>query len=70
LLNIILIPSCGISGAAMASSVSYTTATIILFRAFLYVSKVSWKEALIIKQVDFIYFRDLILSYKALPNRL
>ena len=63
-LNLILIPRFGISGAAFASSISYTIASMILFFAFLYVSKVPWKDTLFLKSADFINYKKLIFRNK------
>ena len=51
-LNVVLIPRQGIVGAALATLVSYTMATAILFVLFLRESKMPWHEVLILKPAD------------------
>jgi O-antigen/teichoic acid export membrane protein len=63
-LNLILIPRFGISGAAIASSISYTIASIILFFAFINVSKIPWKDTLFLKPSDFSTYKKFIFSNK------
>lgn len=52
-LNFILIPKWGVSGAALASSISYLVDTLIFLVAFLKISKKSLSEVLLIKKEDF-----------------
>lgn len=52
-LNIIFIPKWGITGAALASSVAYWVDTLVVFIAFLNISKKRIKDMLIIKKEDF-----------------
>jgi len=53
ILNLLLIPHWGISGAAFASTISYSLDTIVILIAFLIISKKSLSEILIIKKQDF-----------------
>jgi len=52
LLNLLLIPRWGISGAAFASSVSYTVTAVIVLTAFLRISKNSWVDTVVVKPQD------------------
>jgi len=52
-LNIILIPKYGITGAAVASSIAYWVDTIVVLLAFLAISKKKINDILIIKKGDF-----------------
>ena len=61
-LNLILIPRLGIGGAAIASSISYTIASIILFLAFINVSRIPWKDTLFLKSSDFSNYKKFIFS--------
>ena len=61
-LNLILIPRFGIGGAAIASSISYTIASTILFLAFINVSRIPWKDTLFLKSSDFLNYKKFIFS--------
>jgi len=67
ILNIILIPRWGISGAAFASSVAYWIDTIIIILAFLKISKKSLFEVLLIKTQD---FQDYYRAFSNFKNFL
>lgn len=53
-LNFLLIPTYGINGAALSSSISYSLATIILLSRFHATTGISYKEILVIKQSELI----------------
>lgn len=63
ILNILLIPKWGISGAAFASTISYSLDTIVILIAFLVIAKKSLSEVLIIKKQD---FRDYVNVFYSL----
>ena len=52
-LNIILIPKWGISGSAVATSLTYIFASLIVMISFKKISKSSWSDFLLIKAQDF-----------------
>jgi len=54
-LNLWLIPRWGISGAALASTIAYIVATLVVIIAFIKISKKSWSNILLIKKQDFQY---------------
>jgi len=62
-LNLLLIPRWGISGAAFASTVAYSLATIVLIVAFTKISKTSWGDTLLIKRSDFQVYSDLLSGF-------
>lgn len=64
-LNLYLIPKWGISGAAFASTVAYTLATVIVIIAFTKISKKSWSEVLLIKKQDFQDYSNLLGKLRA-----
>jgi len=64
ILNIILIPKLGISGAAFASSIAYWINTIIILRVFLKISKKPLTEVLLIKSEDFQDYYRLFFNLK------
>lgn len=51
-LNLYLIPNFGISGAALASSISYSVSAIIGLLWFIKITHCNWRDVLIIKKVD------------------
>jgi len=59
-LNIILIPKFGISGAAIATTVSYSLLTLFVLYNFLQISKVRIGDILIIKKSDFMFYLSFI----------
>lgn len=63
ILNIILIPKMGITGAALASSISYWLDTFVVLGAFIYISKNNIKEVLIMKKEDFQDYYNLYLDF-------
>lgn len=62
ILSLLIIPRWGISGAALASSISYFLCGVMFFTAFMVNSGKSWKEVLIINNGDIKYIRDLFSS--------
>ena len=63
-LNIIFIPQMGITGSALASSISYTAATLIVLAKFLKVSKSTVSETLIIKKQDIELYNEFLLKIR------
>lgn len=59
-LNLFLIPVLGITGAALATTVSYTLATLVTIIAFVKISRVPWMEPLWIKAADFKIYSDIL----------
>jgi O-antigen/teichoic acid export membrane protein len=51
-LNVVLVPRYGITGAAVATAISYTAAAMLLFVFFLKDSKLPWHEVLIVRRAD------------------
>lgn len=64
ILNFILIPKWGISGAAFASSVSYWVDTLIIIVAFSKISKKPLTEFLLIKKDDFKDYLQLFSNFR------
>lgn len=64
-LNLWLIPKWGISGAAFASSVAYTVATLMVIIVFVKISKKSWSETLLIKKQDFRDYKNFLLELRS-----
>jgi len=64
ILNIILIPKYGINGAALASSISYTIAFIIMLFVFSKVSENKIIDIILIKKSDFKYYKNFIISLR------
>jgi O-antigen/teichoic acid export membrane protein len=58
-LNLMLIPRFGIVGAAVATLISYSASSIILFVMFLRESKLAWHDVLILKPSDVAMWRRL-----------
>ena len=61
-LNLWLIPKWGISGAALASSVAYITATLIVIAAFVKISNTSWMVIFLFKKYDLQDYKNLIVK--------
>jgi O-antigen/teichoic acid export membrane protein len=66
-LNIVLIPSVGISGAAAASSISYTATALVMVAAFTRLSGQGWLETLVVRPSDIV---ALARASRALFERL
>jgi O-antigen/teichoic acid export membrane protein len=62
LLNVFLIPSYGIVGAAMATACSYTAATLLLLALFVWESRLSLGEILLLQRSDFAGWKRLAAS--------
>lgn len=60
LLNILLIPAMGISGAALASTISYSVTSIIVFIVFIRISHNTTFDTLIIKPEDLRVYAQLL----------
>lgn len=63
-LNIVLIPKMGISGAALASTISYLVDTLVIGVAFLKISKRSLTDIFLIKKEDFQDYSRAFLIFK------
>lgn len=59
-LNLFLIPRLGITGAALATTVAYTLATLVTVIAFVKISRVPWRDTLWIKAADFKVYSDIL----------
>jgi O-antigen/teichoic acid export membrane protein len=59
-LNIVLIPQMGITGAALASTISYIASAIFSVVLFAKISGVSWTALIIMKPEDFRFYRQLL----------
>jgi len=59
-LNILLIPKFGISGAAIATTVSYSLLTLFVLYNFLQISKVRLRDIIVIKKSDFMFYLSFI----------
>jgi len=64
ILNIIWIPKFGISGAALASSISYTFALIIIIMIYSEISSNRVKDIIFVKKSDFKLCQSFIISIK------
>lgn len=67
-LNYLMIPSYGINGAAISSSVSYAASTLILFVFFLRKTGLSWDAVLLVKKQDVKFVLDTIIPQ--IKNRM
>jgi O-antigen/teichoic acid export membrane protein len=65
-LNILLIPRMGISGAALASTISYTVGALVLLVVFLRISKNSWVDTLLLKREDLKIYRSALSTARSL----
>ncbi len=64
-LNFFLIPKYGISGAAIASSISYICVTIFFLLTLKKLNKIKIYEFLSLKYDDFLYFKNTFYKYKS-----
>jgi len=64
ILNFILIPKWGVSGASIASSISYSVDTLIILIAFSKISKKPLKEFLLIRKKDFRDYIQLFSNFR------
>jgi len=60
LFNLFLIPRMGISGAGLATLLSYTLATLVLTYAYLQESGKSWRDLYVIRVADLAVYRNLV----------
>jgi O-antigen/teichoic acid export membrane protein len=67
--NLVLVPRIGISGAALASSISYTVLSVILMWLFVRETGVSW-TAFLIRQSDFTAYSVLWRQWRPSLKRL
>jgi O-antigen/teichoic acid export membrane protein len=67
ILNIVLIPRVGISGAALASTVSYSLAAVILAISFSRHSRIPLREFIRVRQSDLTLYKKLIARFVAGP---
>ena len=63
-LNLWLIPRWGISGAAFATTVAYTIATLLVINFFTKISNKSYFEILVIKKQDLQEYRKILVNIK------
>jgi O-antigen/teichoic acid export membrane protein len=64
-LNVLLIPRYGITGAAMATTVSYSSAALLLLVFFLRDSGLSWYDVLIVNRSDVELWRRLATGLRS-----
>ncbi|WP_161668711.1 polysaccharide biosynthesis C-terminal domain-containing protein [Kallotenue papyrolyticum] len=64
-LDLLLIPRLGIVGAALASTLAYTTQTVILLWCYRRVSGVSWRALLVPRRADLAFYRRLVRRREA-----
>jgi O-antigen/teichoic acid export membrane protein len=57
--DLVLIPTLGITGAAIASSLSYSVSSLLLLVMFLRMSKLTWRQTMIIQRADWVYIRRM-----------
>jgi O-antigen/teichoic acid export membrane protein len=57
--DLVLIPALGITGAAIASSLSYSVSSLLLLVMFLRMSKLTWRQTMIIQRADWVYIRRM-----------
>lgn len=58
--DVLLIPPLGIVGAALASTLAYTTQTIVLLRIYTRLEQVSWRDVLVPRRDDLRLYRRLV----------
>ncbi len=68
-LNLFLIPRIGISGAALASSISYTLTALVVLLAFLKISKNSWVDTILLKREDLEIYIGALSAIRSLNIR-
>lgn len=64
--NILLIPRMGISGAALASTISYTVGALVVLAVFLRISKNSWVDTVLLKREDLKIYRSALSTARSL----
>jgi O-antigen/teichoic acid export membrane protein len=65
-LNLFLIPRMGISGAALASTISYSLTAVVVLVAFLKISGNSWVDTLLLKREDLKIYRSAFSTARSL----
>ena len=65
-LNLLLIPRMGISGAALASTVSYSLTAVVVLAAFLKISGNSWIDTILLKREDLKIYRSALSTARSL----
>jgi O-antigen/teichoic acid export membrane protein len=65
-LNILLIPRMGISGAALASTISYIVSALVVLAFFIRVSKNSWVDTILLKREDLEIYRSVLSTARSL----
>lgn len=69
-LDLILIPEYGISGASIASTIAYTVSAIYLIRVYKNLSQATLKDMLVIKKEDILdYHKDIMRSINAVCKK-
>jgi Na+-driven multidrug efflux pump len=63
-LNLLLIPSRGIAGAAMATTLSYTVAAVLLLVFFLRESGLGLSEVLVLRRSDIASWRRALVEFR------
>jgi stage V sporulation protein B len=65
--NLLLIPRFGITGAALASTIAYTTQTALLLRIYRRISGVGWRELIVPRRDDLRLYRRFVARREARP---
>lgn len=65
--NFLLIPRFGIVGAALASTLAYTTQTVLLLGIYRRISGVSWRDLLLPRRDDLTLYRRFVTRREARP---
>ena len=68
-LNLLLIPRMGISGAALASTISYSVTAIVVLVAFLRISGNNWVDTILLKREDLQIYRNALSTARSLNLR-
>jgi O-antigen/teichoic acid export membrane protein len=68
-LNLLLIPRIGISGAALASTVSYSVSAVVVLAAFLKISGNSWIDTILLKREDLKIYTGVLSTVRSLNIR-
>jgi len=70
ILNLILIPRYGLSGAALSSAFSYSLHTLYMINQYLHITKNSWKDVFLLKKSDVVYLLNAIKMFLAGKNKI
>lgn len=65
-LNLLFIPRMGISGAALATTISYIVGALVVLAFFLRISKNSWADTLLLKREDLETYRSILSTARIL----